>query len=39
LNLLTNGFKLLADKLAGSITYGGAVFQMGGSLSLALIGV
>ena len=39
LNLLTNGFKLLPDKLTGSITYGGAVFQMGGSLSLALIGV
>ncbi len=39
LNLLTNGFKLLPDKLAGSIAYGGAVFQMGGSLSLALIGV
>ncbi len=39
LNLLTNGFKLLPDKLAGSISYGGAVFQMGGSLSLALIGV
>ena len=39
LTLLTNGFKLLPDKLAGSITYGGAVFQMGGSLSLALIGV
>ncbi len=39
LNLLTNGFKLLPDKLAGSFAYGGAVFQMGGSLSLALIGV
>ncbi len=39
LTLLTNGFKLLPDKLAGSVTYGGAVFQMGGSLSLALIGV
>ena len=39
LNLLTNGFKLLPAKLAGSIAYGGAVFQMGGSLSLALIGV
>jgi putative OPT family oligopeptide transporter len=39
LNLLTNGFKLLPDKLAGSISYGCAVFQMGGSLSLALIGV
>jgi len=38
LNLLTNGFKLLPDKLAGSLTYGHAVFQMGGSLSLALIG-
>ncbi len=39
LNLLTNGFKFLPDKLAGSLTYGHAVFQMGGSLSLALIGV
>ena len=39
LTLLTNGFKLLPDKLTGSITLGGAVFQMGGSLSLALIGV
>ncbi len=39
LNLLTNGFRLLPDKLAGSFAYGGAVFQMGGSLSLALIGV
>jgi putative OPT family oligopeptide transporter len=39
LNLLTNGFKLLPDKLAGALPYGGAVFQMGGSLSLALIGV
>ena len=39
LALLTNGFKLLPDKLWGSVTYGGAVFQMGGSLSLALIGV
>ena len=39
LTLLTNGFRLLPDKLAGSIAYEGAVFQMGGSLSLALIGV
>ena len=39
LTLLTTGFKFLPDKLAGSIAYGGAVFQMGGSLSLALIGV
>ncbi len=39
MTLLTNGFKLLPDKLAGSVSYGGAVFQMGGSLSLALIGV
>ena len=39
LAVLTNGFKLLPDKLTGSMTYGGAVFQMGGSLSLALIGV
>jgi putative OPT family oligopeptide transporter len=39
LNLLTNGFKLLPDKLAGAASVGGAVFQMGGSLSLALIGV
>ena len=38
LNLLTNGLKLLPDKLAGSLSYGHAVFQMGGSLSLALIG-
>jgi putative OPT family oligopeptide transporter len=39
LNLLTNGFKVLPDKLAGSLSLGGALFQMGGSLSLALIGV
>ncbi|HWJ20547.1 MAG TPA: oligopeptide transporter, OPT family, partial [Geobacterales bacterium] len=39
LTLLTTGFKFLPDKLSGSISYGGAVFQMGGSLSLALIGV
>ncbi len=39
LNLLTNGFKLLPGKISGSLAYGGAVFQMGGSLSLALIGV
>jgi putative OPT family oligopeptide transporter len=38
LSLLTNGLKLLPDKLAGSFSYGHAVFQMGGSLSLALIG-
>jgi putative OPT family oligopeptide transporter len=38
LSLLTTGFKLLPDKLAGSLSYGHAVFQMGGSLSLALIG-
>lgn len=38
LNILTNGLKLLPDKLAGSLSYGPAVFQMGGSLSLALIG-
>ena len=38
LNFLTNGLKLLPDKLSGSLTYGPAVFQMGGSLSLALIG-
>ena len=38
LNFLTNGLKLLPDKLSGSLSYGPAVFQMGGSLSLALIG-
>ncbi len=38
LSLLTNGLKLLPDKLSGSLSYGPAVFQMGGSLSLALIG-
>ena len=38
LGLLTNGLKLLPDKLSGSLSYGPAVFQMGGSLSLALIG-
>ena len=38
LSFLTTGFKLLPDKLAGSLSYGHAVFQMGGSLSLALIG-
>jgi OPT family oligopeptide transporter len=38
LSILTNGLKLLPDKLSGSLSYGHAVFQMGGSLSLALIG-
>jgi putative OPT family oligopeptide transporter len=38
LSLLTNGLKLLPDKLSGSLSYGHAVFEMGGSLSLALIG-
>ena len=38
LSLLTNGLKLFPDKLSGSLSYGPAVFQMGGSLSLALIG-
>ena len=38
LSFLTNGLKLLPDKLSGSLSYGPAVFQMGGSLSLALIG-
>ena len=39
LNLVTTGFKLLPEKLAGSAVFGPAVFTIGGSLSLALIGV
>ncbi len=39
LNLITTGFRLLPEKLAGSAVFGPAVFTIGGSLSLALIGV
>jgi len=38
-NLVSSGFRLVPDQLAGSLAYGHAVFRLGGGLSLALIGV